>query len=166
MTAINFDRDIDAEGITWLIEQINLSSGKILIYMRSDGGDADAIESFVDFVNKIEQSDKERDITLIAFGHIMSAAFITFFKIKCKRQILPGTWAMTHKIRITLDTNEEDTPMIKEQKRGAQNSDNEIYNFLKTSRLIPANDLKNFSAFKDVIISYDKLCQLFDRNEI
>lgn len=157
MNAVNFDKEISWESITWLIEQISYYDAPLNIYIKSDGGDPTSALSAIDFINECH---KLKQITLIGFDHISSAAFDLFWLTKCKKRLIPGTWALVHKTKLSTDTSEENSKMFLEQKRVVQEQDDDLYNFLKESKVVSANDLKNFNQYKDIIVGYDKLKKL------
>lgn len=156
MTAINFDKEINTENVIWLIEQINLSKSPIIIYVCSDGGNPSTIQPAIDFINKLVG---KKDITLIAFSSISSAAFDLFWQTKCKKDVLPGTFALIHKTKLEMD---ESNKTHLEQKKVAKEQDADLYQFLKRSKALPLQELRNFNNNKDVIVGYDRLCKLLN----
>lgn len=161
ISAINFNKEINPDNISGLISQISSSDFPLIIYISSSGGDPDAVHPIVHYLNELN-TGHGLEINLVGYGQISSAAFDLFRNSNCKKYILPDTWALVHKTKLEID---EVNKVHLEQKKVAKIQDEELYQFLKESKVISANDLKNFNQGKDIIVSYERLCKLLKVNQ-
>lgn len=132
---------------------------KLEIYLNTEGGDMEAAEVIIDFVNQ----HRDRTI-LIANGTIFSAGFYIFFRSNCERRIVTGTTGMCHLIRVSIEYGEHDKPYYKIDK---VNKDWLLAQRQWTDRLckklgVTKEEIKKIDKGKEVYFNYKRLNELLE----
>lgn len=158
--------DVDSSMLSQLVEAINQfrhdhngQNDKIDIYLNSTGGDVNVMYAMIDMIN----AHKEY-IHLIGYGSLYSAAFFIFFGVNCPRKILPGTIAMCHYIRATIEVGGPIgySPVDKILQRWATSQNEWVIEFCQQIGM----NQKEIAAIKkteEVYIHTDRLNDLLDK---
>ena len=155
MKPINFDKSIDSESITWLLNELHISGEEAaIVYIKSEGGDSYSTPPLIHYINEI--TDK-KFITLVGYGYISSASFDIFWLTDCKKELIPGTYAVLHKTSFEINENSKEHL---EYKKSIEVANEEMHVFLKESKLFSAQEIKNYNNHKDIVVGYEKLCKL------
>lgn len=158
MRTFIYDDDIKSPEVGKLIDQFTKTEdNEIHIYVRSCGGDADLVKPLIDIINN---SDKE--ITLIGFAEVHSAAFDLFWKTTCNKRILKGTYSILHFSDMKVwrkDTLKENT-WLKVAEKVLKQDDEELYSFLKSTKQLTTKELKSLLSYEDIFIEYDRLIKI------
>ncbi len=151
------NKDVGDEMLSDLINALNSLQGDdyLTVYLCTDGGSA--IHSYA--ITDLIEENKDR-IELVAFGDIASAGFEIFFKARCSRRIVAGTYGMYHVTRMSISMDVDQRPL--------NEGDRQVVawgkNFAKTQALAFCSTLPftqkeaaKFKQGKDVHFSYERL---------
>lgn len=158
---IIFDGIIDTDGVTHLINQVDLSKNNT-IYFSSSGGDKYLGDVLIDFINK-----HKTKINLIAFKEISSEGFNIFFSVQCFRGILPWTDA---KIHLGSNSINETRELLKEGMNWSKLTleqfpikSNEYIGWLKGLG-IEQDELNQILKGGEILLTYEQLNELLIKN--
>lgn len=129
------------------------------VYINSEGGDAESMEALIHIINEHFSL-----ITLIAYGSIQSAAFIVFFKVVCKRIILPGTQGMFHYARISIEVGSKTDGYYKCDKANQEWIDFENKQYYKFCKKLgfTAKELNDLKKTEEVYFTTARLNELLE----
>lgn len=164
MNAIYISGEIDEPLVKYFFEEFNRirKDVPIYIYLNSDGGDVNAALAIIDLIN-----ENYKRITLIASGHIYSAAFHIFFYTQCKKRIVDETIGMIHFSWAAIETNEAGMPTTDEGRflmRTMKANKHKTVESLKTIGL-NRTELADIKAHKEVYFTTERLKELLDGQE-
>lgn len=131
----------------------------IKIYLSSNGGIISIGTILLDIIN-----NNKENITLVAGGEIMSAAFDLFFFSECKKELLKDTTGMAHYGWTIMSVNENGKPtedfekfLLKEMK------DNKASNIDKYKELgLTIAELNKIKIGKNCYFNYTRLKELLE----
>jgi hypothetical protein len=132
----------------------------LIIYLSTDGGSALMSMAICDL---IEQNQGR--VELVASGEIYSAGFEIFFKSKCRRRIVPGTYGMYHTSRLTVQMDVHKRPTTEDNRQvlawGKNYKSKDMLEFCKTLPLTK----QEMSALKkgvDVYFTYERISEFLE----
>lgn len=161
---INLSGDVDNFMFAKLLRaysQIeNVGTEKLILYISTpEGGDTDAAEAIVHFINS--HSDR---IETIFYGQVFSAGMWMFLRLKCINNILPDTVGMYHFAWQDLKITEGgqgvegfDKFSMKEMKKQKART----IEFLKTTSLTDS-EVNAIKKGKDVYLSNERMLQILN----
>lgn len=123
------------------------------IYMDSEGGDVGAMECLISMINTHSAMTE-----LIAYNKMYSAAFYLFYRVKCKRRILPGTLGMCHEIRVSVEISKNGKGYYERDKSVAKWMSKEVWvtKLLKELK-ITQQELDRIASNEEVYFRYPRL---------
>ena len=159
---ISLIRDVDDEMFNDLINAVNSLPDEedLTIYLSTDGGSALVSMRICDLI----EQNRDR-IELIAAGEIYSAGFEIFFKSKCRRRIVSGTYGMYHTSRLTVQIDVHKRPTNEDNRQvllwGKNYKTNDMLTFCSTLPLTKA-ELSNLKKGVDVYFTYERIQEFLD----
>lgn len=161
---ININESISNESFNKLLNGVNSlrEYENILVYFNSEGGDVESMEAIIDLIN--QHYDK---FELVANGKIYSAAFIIFYRVHCRKRVLPGTIGMAHYIRVGIHVNEERQGYYEADKAMLDwvEKQNEWTIALYKSLKLTKQELNLLKASREVYFSTERLNELLKNAE-
>ena len=155
---ITISEGIEKESFDKLIKALN-ENDNVTIYLNSRGGHIADMEAMINLINTHDHGI----INIIGFGALLSSAFELFFRVKCKKEILPGTIGMIHQSSTAIDINEfgkatyqEGEAIMKQMKTYHR----ERTNLLCSSRNLTQSERNNVKLGKDVYFQYNRMLEL------
>ena len=89
---LNLQGEINTDMVKDLIEFCNQGYDDNEIYLNSHGGNLADMVVMLDIINK-----RSRSTTLIGYEQLSSAAFVLFYSVNCKIEIINDCFGMFHK---------------------------------------------------------------------
>lgn len=149
-----FDKDIEEEPVSRLINFITETEGELEILFQSSGGELEVGS----FLSRVLNANKDR-ITLVAGYRLLSTAFDIFFRFKGKKELSKdGTVGLIHKTSMTVRTN---SAWEVEISKTLKPSDERL---LKELTFLTKDELKRFRKGEDVVFSPKRMEEIFGNN--
>ncbi len=140
--------EINNENISVVIDTAD-EREKVTLYLNSAGGFVIAALTLIDFINNFEG-----EFEIVATYQVTSSAFLIFVLTKCKKRILPITWAEVHEISIEQDTRELKINQM-EKDRSKETEIKEVY-----SKILSPEEMEEFKNGKDIALDRKRLSEV------
>jgi ATP-dependent protease ClpP protease subunit len=132
---------------------------KLVAYFTSEGGDMDAMEAMIDFVNNHKDL-----VELVFYGEVFSAGMAFFLESSCPKRILPETRGMFHFCMQELTITEGGRPSAgydafsaKEMKKAKLRTMESI-----KGKGLTDKEIREINKGKDVYFSYERMLELLN----
>ena len=138
----------------------NKDYDKVVIYLSSFGGSEWDAQVIIDMIN--ENKDK---VEVIGYGKLLSAAFLIFMDIKCKKRILDNSYGMFHQGNWSTDIRYNGNPSSDFYKFRVKQTKSKIYPYYVDKCKewgFNEQELKKYKKGEDVYFSYERFKELIN----
>lgn len=99
---LNLQGEVNSDMVKELIDFYNQSYDYNEIYLNSQGGNLSDMVIMLDMINK-----RSKDTVLIGYEQLSSAAFILFYSVNCKIEIISDCFGMFHQAYSAFNLNSD-----------------------------------------------------------